>query len=200
MRKEKTTNIYVGNQRIQIQKKHGFFSYFKTHILMSLLGVLVMSVVLIGIITNPEIILTFIYEYIPIITTMVYAVIIVCINIKWLRNHLYIPLTHDELVNNQIKSPEQYVRVIYNMFDYKPIKRACNDIEHTAKEEFKTEVYTRYYQKSRWDQLIPIIYIIFISVLFAYGHLYSWHSYSGYLYVQWIVFLIYIMFYHDRWW
>lgn len=190
MRKEKTANVYVGNQRIQIQKKHGFFSYFKTYILMSLLGVLVMSVVLIGIITNPEIILTFIYEYIPITTTMIYAIVVIGININWLRNHLYIPLTRDELDSNQIKSPEQYVRVIQNMFDYKPIKRACNDIEHTAKVEFKTEVYTRYYQKSRWDQLIPIIYILFIALLYIYGQ----------LAVQWIIFLTYIMFYYYRWW
>lgn len=191
MRKEKTTNIYVDNQRIQIKKKHGFFSYFKMYILMSLLGVLVMSVVLIGIITNPEIILTFIYEYIPITTTMIYAIVVIGININWLRNHLYIPLTRDELDSNQIKSPEQYVRVIQNMFDYKPIKRACNDIEHTAKVEFKTEVYTRYYQKSRWDQLIPIIYILFIALLYIYGQ----------LAVQWIIFLTYIMFYYYyRWW
>lgn len=48
MRKEKTINIYVGNQRIQqriqIKKKHGFFSYFKMYILMSLLGILVFGI------------------------------------------------------------------------------------------------------------------------------------------------------------
>lgn len=165
MRKKKTTNIYVGNQRIQIQKKHGFFSYFKTHILMSLLGISLLGIVTSALIIDYQMVLMVIKKYTPVTITMIYAVNIAFINVEWLRNHLYIPLTHDELVSNQIESCEQYKKVITNMFYYKPLKRAIDDVEHTAKKEFKKEICC-YYQEERFVQVIPIVYVLSFMIVF----------------------------------
>ena len=63
-----------------------------------------------------QLVLEILMRYTPVTVTTIYAVIILFTNIKWLRNHLYIPLTHEELVSNQIKTCKQYRNVIYNMF------------------------------------------------------------------------------------
>lgn len=194
MGKEKTTNIYVDNQRIQIKKKHGFFSYFKMYILMSLLGILVFGIAISVFLMDYQLVLEILMRYTPVTITTIYAVIILFTNIKWLRNHLYIPLTHEELDSNQIKTCKQYRNVIYNMFYYKPLERAIHDIENTAKEEFQKEIdIWNFYNKERREQVIPICYVALFMSIFIYSLCNLGNE--EFVAIQWITGIIYILIY-----
>lgn len=193
MKKAKTTNIYVDNHKIQIQKKHRFLSYFKSYILIFLLLVLLLCIVTSAFIIDYKMVLMLLGNYIPVTATIIYAVIVIFFNVKWLRNHLYIPLTHDELSNNHIESCEQYRKVIFVMFYYKPLKKAIQEIENTAREEFKTEIdIWDYYQEGRLSQIFPIVYIILFACVFVFS-LFS-PCYDDCINLQWAMMFFYIFF------
>lgn len=205
MSKEKTANIYVGNQRIQIQKKHGFFSYFKTYILMCLVIILILGVLVTGFIYNYQSMLEFLGRFTPVIIISIFTVKVMAINVKWLKNHLYIPLTHEELLNNQIESCWEYEKVLYQMFHYKPLKRAICDIKNTAKEELHKDIdefaMACCYQKSRFEQVFIIICIVFFMFVFIYSVLNPAHDISNDdgVFLQWILILTYFLIFVINW-
>lgn len=54
--------------------------------------------------------------------------------IKYLYRHLYIPITHEELVTNNIHTLEEYKEFIYHLFMGScPLKKVHNEIKKTAK-------------------------------------------------------------------
>ena len=161
---------------------------------MSLLGILVFGIAISVFLMDYQLVLEILMRYTPVTITTIYAVIILFTNIKWLRNHLYIPLTHEELVSNQIKTCKQYRNVIYNMFYYKPLERAIHDIENTAKEEFQKEIdIWNFYNKERREQVIPICYVALFMSIFIYSLCNLGNE--EFVAIQWITGIIYILIY-----
>lgn len=56
--------------------------------------------------------------------------------ILYYRAHKYVPISHDELIENQIHTKEEYLLTIVKMFHWKPMKMVRVEIENTCLSEF----------------------------------------------------------------
>lgn len=58
----------------------------------------------------------------------------------YFRAHKYVPITHDELMENNIQTKEEYLLTIKKMFRWKPMKMVREEIENTCINEFDDAV------------------------------------------------------------
>ena len=56
--------------------------------------------------------------------------------VLYYRAHKYVPISHDELIENQIHTKEEYLLTIVKMFRWKPMKMVRVEIEDTCLSEF----------------------------------------------------------------
>lgn len=157
--------IKVNNRIIKIEKKHSFFQYYKDIILkisrymFGLMCIIFVGIIAIickeKIINNLHYIINIIINNLHYIIALLFAVPVIykilksCYRFaKYLNAHLHIPLTHEELVANEITSLEEYIQVILAMFYICPMKKARKDISETCLNEFGKELYLKNYYYS----------------------------------------------------
>lgn len=72
----------------------------------------------------------------------------------YFRAHKYVPITHDELMENNIQTKEEYLLTIKKMFRWKPMKMVREEIENTCTNEFGDAVNWSYLYYDYYDYSI----------------------------------------------
>lgn len=148
----------IDNKTIKIKKKKktfiwAFVNYYKDTIvrvlkLLLIIGLCIGTVAsiicfkepLIGILTKIRDPLMFLWNNYQNIIILLPPILYFCYKLIqilfYFRAHKYVPITHDELMDNNIQTKKEYLLTIKKMFRWKPMKMVREEIENTCINEF----------------------------------------------------------------